>query len=101
LLTHALFLPITLLPPPLAPFRRLCGPRSAQDEKEHYFGRIFGIAALVRTGQVPTAGPAVATDMVRLLLATAQKKAFLKEICYEVLAHLLDAFATDKSKAAA
>lgn len=59
-----------------------------QDARDALLGRIFGCAALARSGRV--ADTAVAVKLVQTLLAAAAKKSFVQEAAAGVVLELLE-----------
>lgn len=61
-----------------------------QDERDMFFGRVFGVQAVVRAQLLsrPSTSPADMDRVVEGLLGWAAKKSYLREACYKILAEI-------------
>jgi hypothetical protein len=64
------------------------GSMKGQEEREVYFGRVFGCMALVRSGRLIDGGTEPVKLVVQLLAGAATSKSFLREISAELIGHL-------------
>ncbi|KAI9140281.1 hypothetical protein BKA69DRAFT_533978 [Paraphysoderma sedebokerense] len=67
------------------------GSMKGQDEKEMYLGKVFSLIAITRSDMINRDGVPNADieDMVKRLVEYARSKAYLEEICYNVLCEII------------
>jgi hypothetical protein len=68
------------------------GPRSrSQQEKRNYmFGRIFSWLVLCRSHRVDSLSSSFIADGVKTILAFAEQKKPLRELCFEAVGHIVE-----------
>lgn len=57
-----------------------------QEERDNHFGRIFGLASILRSGRCcgDDADPEVLSDIVARLVDLSGKKSYFREPCFQV-----------------